>query len=378
MTSLLPTAAFAAIISLCAASDKKDEKPAVSAAEAKPVATAPAVATTGPASETAVTVNGDVITEAQVLETFIAGTRNRPVPAAQRDTMLQRYRPQILNMLIDDQLFQNEATKEKIDVTQEELAKKFQDDLDGYAKISHLSKEEMAEQVKQRTGMEVKDYIAQGSTDPFNKRMFRRAKLIEKKFPEQIKVTDAEIKESYDKNLEKTYKQAAQVRASHILIATRDKTEAEKAELKKKAQEALAEAKKPGADFGELAKKYSDCPSKKDGGDLNFFPREGAMVEPFAAAAFAMKKGDISDLVETQFGYHIIKVTDTREAVTTSLEEATPVIREQIRREKISSEMQKYATELRKDAKIVYPPGKEPATQPAMNLVPRSRPAAAQ
>ncbi len=366
MTSLLKTAAaFAVMISICAAADqKKDEKPAGLAV--KPTTTAPAAGkpASAPANETAVTVNGKTITEGEVDETFQAGLQGRSIPPAQVDMLKQRYRNQILNVLIDDQLFDAEAKKENVNVTTDEVAKKVEGDLDAYARQSKTSKDDIAKQIKQRTGMEMKDYVTKRAADPFLQRMLRRAKLIEKKFPEQVKVSDAEIKDNYDKNLETAYKEPAKVRASHILIGTRDKSDAEKAELKKKAQEVLVEVKKPGADFAALAKKYSDCPSKENGGDLNFFPREKAMVEPFAAAAFAMKVGDISDIVETEFGYHIIKVTDRREPSTTSLAEATPSIREQLRREKISAEMQKYTEALRKDAKIVYPKGKEPTTQP--------------
>lgn len=361
MTSLLKTAAaFAVMISICAAADQKnDDKPAATAPASQPA--------TGPASETAVTVNGKAITEAQVDEMFEAGTRDRPVPAAQVPMLKQRYRSQILNVLIDDQLFEVEAKKENITVSEEEVAKRVESDLDAYARQSNTSREDLAKQVEQRTGMGLKDYIAKRAADPFLQRMLRRAKLVEKRYPEQLKVTEAEIKDHYEQNLESTYKEPAKVRASHILIGARGKNEAEKAEAKKKAEEVLAEVKKEGADFAELAGKHSDCPSKANGGDLNFFPREKAMVEPFAAAAFALKVGEISDVVETEFGYHIIKVTDRREASTTSLEEATAGIREQLHREKVNSEMKKYTEELRKDAKIEYPKGKEPATQP-MNL----------
>ena len=104
-----------------------------------------------------------------------------------------------------------------------------------------------------------------------------------------------------------------QVRASHILISTKpidpnaDPNQA-KAQAKDKAEELLKKVK-DGADFAALAKENSDCPSNAQGGDLGLFPR-GQMVKPFEDAAFALKVGEISDLVETQFGYHIIKVTE--------------------------------------------------------------------
>jgi peptidyl-prolyl cis-trans isomerase C len=92
---------------------------------------------------------------------------------------------------------------------------------------------------------------------------------------------------------------ANEVRASHILV----KTEQEANDLLKQI--------KTGKDFGELAKNCSDCPSKRQGGDLGFFSR-GQMVKEFENAAFSMSKGEVSNPVKTQFGYHLIKVTDTR------------------------------------------------------------------
>jgi parvulin-like peptidyl-prolyl isomerase len=336
------------------------------AEEAKPTATAPAAQTptTGPAAETAVTVNGKIVTEADVDEALAAGMQGRQLQPGQLEMMKQRFRGQILKVLIDEKLFEAQAEKENVTVTEQEVAERVEKDLNDYAKSNKLSEEEMGKQVQERTGMSLKDYVAKRASEPFLKRMLRRAKLIEKKFPEEIKVTDADIKSEFDKS--------AKVRASHILFGTRDKSEEEKAAAKKKAEEVLAEAKKPGADFAELASKNSDCPSKAKGGDLGFFPREGAMVEPFAKAAYELKEGEISDIVETQFGYHIIKVTEVK-----SMDEASADIREQARRQKINEQMEKYSEELRKDAKIVYPEGKEPTTQPAgfQMIQPGQRPA---
>jgi parvulin-like peptidyl-prolyl isomerase len=94
-------------------------------------------------------------------------------------------------------------------------------------------------------------------------------------------------------------KMVNEVRASHILV----KTESE--------AQNLCNQIKTGANFGELAKAHSECPSKRKGGDLGYFGK-GMMVKEFENAAFGMKRGQVSDPVKTQFGYHIIMVTDTR------------------------------------------------------------------
>ena len=111
---------------------------------------------------------------------------------------------------------------------------------------------------------------------------------------------------------QKRFDTPAQVRAEHILIAINDKQD--DAAALKKAQKLYAQAKKDKKAFAALAKEHSDDPSAVDNsGDLGFFVRE-AMVEPFANAAFAMKKGEISQPIKTSFGYHIIHVLDQRKA----------------------------------------------------------------
>jgi peptidyl-prolyl cis-trans isomerase C len=387
-------AAVAAMISFCAsamAADtpvageaKKAEagKPASRPAFRMPVqASRPAMATSMPASrpanETAVTVNDRAITEGEVENTLVAGFQGRPVPPAQLAQMRERYHRQVVDMLIDTELFNEVAAKEKVTIDTKEVAAKFEGELAQMRKSQDMTQEDLANRIKQGTGMTYEEFVAKRAADPMAQNHYLQVKLVEKLFPEQLKVTDADVKEYYDKNLESQYKKEAMVKASHILIGTRElKTDEEKANAKKKAADVLAEAKKPGADFAALAKEHSSCPSKARGGDLGFFPRNGAMVEPFAAAAFALKVGEISDVVETQFGYHIIKVTERKDAATTSLADATPEIRETLKREKLGSELKKYAKDLRDKAKIVYPAGKEPATQPATSLLaPGSRPA---
>ena len=121
-------------------------------------------------------------------------------------------------------------------------------------------------------------------------------------------VTDADKKSYFDAN--KDAFNGAKVKASHVLIDTRNlKTEAELEEAKKKIDIVKVQLDK-GADFAEMAKKYSNCPSAENGGDIGFFQRKGSIVEEFAVVAFAMEVGEISDPVKTQFGYHIIKVTE--------------------------------------------------------------------
>ena len=154
--------------------------------------------------------------------------------------------------------------------------------------------------------------------------------------PEEISAWTAahadEIKANYEANKFKYTDLEEQVRARHILIrAGKDAPSAEKAEAKSKIENILAKAK-AGEDFATLAKEYSeDTVSAAKGGDLGYTPR-GRMVPEFDKVMFATKPGEISDVVETQYGYHIIKVEGVRKG-NVSLDEATPEIAEQMYRD---------------------------------------------
>ena len=144
------------------------------------------------------------------------------------------------------------------------------------------------------------------------------------KFRDQITLDEQEIKDFYQDNLE-MYRQEKEVKVRQILFKLAPGASKEEEEkVKKRALEVLEKARH-GEDFSSLAKEYSEGPTKDQGGDLGYFPR-GQMIKPFEDAAFNMEKGQISDLVKTDLGYHIIKVEDIKEEKVKNLEE----VREQI------------------------------------------------
>jgi peptidyl-prolyl cis-trans isomerase D len=157
-----------------------------------------------------------------------------------------------------------------------------------------------------------------------------------------ITVPEADINAFYQQNLPQ-YQTPAQVRASHILFKLEGKDEKAVQAL---AEDVLKKAKAPGADFAALAKQYSEDDSNKDnGGDLDYFGR-GRMVAEFDAAAFAMKTGEISNLVKTAFGYHIIKVTDSKPDTTRPLAEVRGEIEDQLKWQKAQAEAERIAKSL--------------------------------
>lgn len=140
-----------------------------------------------------------------------------------------------------------------------------------------------------------------------------------KDFEGEVEITEKEIESYYEYNA-KMYNQPKQVKAKHILLKVEQgDTEEVKNKVKKRAEKVLEKARK-GEDFAALAKEYSEGPSKSQGGDLGYF-KTGQMEPPFEEAAFALKKGEISDLVQTRFGYHIILVEDIKAAGMTPLEQ---------------------------------------------------------
>lgn len=152
----------------------------------------------------------------------------------------------------------------------------------------------------------------------------------------QVTVSDEEILEYYEKN-KKLFVTGEMVRASHILVDTEEK-----------ANEILEDIT-DGLSFEEAAEQFSSCPSKSAGGDLGQFGR-GQMVKEFEDAAFSMKKGEISEPVKTQFGYHIIKLTDHISASDSSLED----VKEDIRKNCIIAKQDKVYLDKKSELKEKY------------------------
>ncbi|HUU34843.1 MAG TPA: SurA N-terminal domain-containing protein, partial [Vicinamibacterales bacterium] len=162
------------------------------------------------------------------------------------------------------------------------------------------------------------------------KRKVKYALLEVDKVRETVQIPDAEVEAFYEQN-KAQYTTEGRVRASHILLKTDGKDEAA---VRAAAETLLAQAKAPGADFAALAKANSeDEGSAVNGGDLNYFGR-GQMVPEFEQAAFAMKAGEISDLVKTTFGFHIIKVVESQPEITRPLAEVKAEIIDQMKWQK--------------------------------------------
>ena len=173
---------------------------------------------------------------------------------------------------------------------------------------------------------------------------------MDREIVQKITVTDKEIRTYYDSNLDR-FKQSEQVKASHILIPVDPKADdAEKAKARKQIETIQKKVKK-GEDFEALAKEHSGCPSNTKGGDLGYFG-QGQMVKPFEEAAFALEPGQVSDIVETRFGYHLIKVTDKKPAMTVPFEEVKEGISGHLKQQQVRAKVLAYVEDLRGKAKV--------------------------
>ncbi|HRR68390.1 MAG TPA: peptidylprolyl isomerase [Desulfomonilia bacterium] len=164
------------------------------------------------------------------------------------------------------------------------------------------------------------------------------AKEMESSLKKSVKLSDADIERYYREHLDK-YATPERVKARHILVEKQDR-----------ARELLEQLRK-GADFKELAKKNSTCPSAEKGGDLGWFGR-GKMDPEFEKAAFAMKKGETSDVVKSSFGYHIIRLDDRRDPKTKTLEQAKKSIERALQKEQADRRLAELKEDIRKKANV--------------------------
>ena len=250
-------------------------------------------------------------------------------------TYEETLRDMVLETMIGSEVVYQQAEKDKVAPTEEQI----QEQIDSFN-----------ESIKDDT-----DYQAElkkmGIDEDFLKFQFARDLAnsnLQEKFEEDTKISEDDMKKYYEDNKDDFYTDT--VTASHILIKTQDDegnelSDTKKKEAKKKAEEVLAKVK-AGEDFAELAKEYSEDSSASSGGDLGTFGR-GQMVTEFEDAAFAMNAGEISDIVETEYGYHIIKVKDRVDK-----QESYEDVKDQIKSTLVSEKYSEYIEKLREDSKI--------------------------
>jgi peptidyl-prolyl cis-trans isomerase C len=304
------------------------------------------------ADAVAVTVNGRVINENEV-EAEI--NQIVPlIPPGELEKNKERLRQNILERMITKHLLDERIKAVNIVVTEEEVLGHIRE----MASRQGLSLDDFKKLLQTR-GMNFDEWRKQMQFE----RIIQLQKLFDAEMADRLNITEDDAKSYYSANT-KQFDVPEQVRASHILIKpdtadpNADPNEA-KAKALARAQDLLKQIKE-GADFAELAKAAGGDASATKGGDLGFFKR-GFMVPPFEEAAFALKVDEVSDVVQTRFGYHIIKVTDRKEAGVRTFEQAKDDIINMLRQQKQGELVAEYIESLKAEAEIVYPPGKEPS-----------------
>jgi peptidyl-prolyl cis-trans isomerase C len=279
-------------------------------------------------------VNGSVIDAVELRRATKVLLRGKAVPEGQQSEVDR----QALEQLLSAELLYQAAAKMEIKDLDKQIDARLAEGKARFAKEEDFVKA-------------IKDL----EMDEKNLREYTRRDLLISKFVEsvivpKVKVTEEDALTFYKQNPDK-FTRGESVRASHILIGVDASASVEE---KKKAGEKAEKLRKElvgGADFAALAKGNSTCPSSQQGGDLGFFVK-GQMVPAFEKAAFALKPGEISDVVETQFGFHIIKLTEKKPAETVTFKEAKTRIEEYLKGQKISAAVGEYVAEAKKTAKI--------------------------
>lgn len=318
------------------ASEKKTSEPSKKkeAAAPKPKeAAAPKPKEAAPAKQidenkVLATVNGENISQKdvnQILSRYINQIDKEQIPAVTK---------QILDSLITQKLIMQFIRDNKIESSQAEIdteINKVREDIKSNPSLANQTLEQVLE--------------SHGSSIDDLKKDIIISLSLEKYLGKDL--DDQKVKAYFEQN--KAVYDGTEVKASHILVDTRKmKTDAELAQAKEKISKARAEVVDAKKDFAEVAKQYSDCPSKEKGGDLGFFKRKGQMVEPFADAAFSLKVGDVSEPITTNFGYHIIKVTEIKKGKDINFDDIKRDVRMDILSESANTLMQ----QLKQKAKI--------------------------
>lgn len=311
--------------------------------------------------EIVVTVDGVPITHRQLeaefrpeLEKILPVAQGGRVPEAILEPYKKRLRQLVLEKMIEERLLDKKVKEAKIVISDKET-----------------NRELTRRAAKKRPPISVEEYKgrveASGRSFDDLKQRIRRdlgyKKFFEKQFAAKLDVSEEDARKHYADH-KRLFDRPAQVRASHIVIKPKDfesegtDPAAAKAKAAARADDLLKQIK-AGADFEKLARENATSPSRKDSGDLGYISK-GQAPPDFEKAAFALKAGEVSGVLETRDGYQIIKVTDKKAAVS-GFDNVKNDAMKDLKARRLSGLVNQYVQSLKAGAKIVYPPGKEPA-----------------
>lgn len=281
-------------------------------------------------SEVVATVNGKTITQEMLVNRLKNFSDTDP-------ETVSAIRQEIIDQLITDILLEEFVDKQGLIVTPEEIEREINQiriNIAGSQKNAFQS----LEQILVSIGSDINEF----------KKSVRHSIALEKYF--RNKFDDKTMKRYFEEN--KGVFNGEAVKVSHILIDTRGmKTQEELSQAREQIKNIKREIDR-GAAFDEIAKKYSHCPSAQNGGDLGFIHRKGNFAKSFLDTAFSLRIDQVSEPVQTEYGYHLIKVTEKKEGANIQFED----VREKVRLEMLDAEILKLLDRLRKEARIVINP----------------------
>jgi len=289
-----------------------------------------------------ITVNGQVIPEDAIqfeMERLVRFYTENGVPEAQIKEQLPELVKRAADQAVGTKLLMDEATKRNLDVSEDEI------------------EEQLAKVVEQVGGIDAfKAALEQQKIDEVEFReQLKQGRRVDSLIQDAVKSVcdpvEDELKKYYADHKD-DFKKAERVLAQHILVSP-DGTEASSKDEARQKIIGIREGIVGGKDFSAEAATHSMCPSGKEGGSLGWFAR-GMMVPEFDTAVFSMNVGDVSDVIETQFGFHLIQKTDHEESAEATYEESREKILELIRHSKRGEAVTAFVDSLKADAKIEY------------------------
>ena len=310
---------------------EQEEKSSESTEQAASAENAPA----GPAA----VVNGEEISQ-QEFEQLLNYFRYQYMQQGMQvqGPQLEQLKKMVLESMIDNELLYQIAKENGYGPTEKELDEELQQTKGRFADENAYQK------ALEQQGM------SEGELSKELAKQMTKYQFEQDQFGEQTEVDASEVKAFYEDNPEQ-FEQPQQVRASHILVKVEEDASEDEQQA---AREKLLEAKErieDGEEFSEVAREVSEGPSSERGGDLNYFGR-GQMVPEFEEAVFNMEVGELSDLVKTSFGFHLIKKTDEKAASTVPFEEVQGDIRTHLERIKLQDAKKAFLDDKKQDAEI--------------------------
>ncbi len=260
-------------------------------------------------------------------------------PPEEQEARLKDAREKALNNLLEKVLLLRAARKAAIDVTDDEVKAA----IENIKKENKINEQELLSALK-KEGVSFERYKEEV------KGQIIRSKVIDKKVRRVIEVSDEEVMIYYERN-KNDFATDEEISARHILfLIPKDADEERVNEIRKRAEEVLQKAR-AGEDFESLAKKYSEGPSASNGGDLGFFKRED-MVKEFSRAVFPLKENEISDLILTPFGYHIVQLRERRGGAALPFDEISKKIKARLYAEELNRGIKEFIEELKEEEHV--------------------------